>query len=1054
LLVTGGIDGGGQLITNVTAPSLDLDVVNKWYLDDRFNQYTIGNVNGNFTQGQVIVASTQGNITGFDSFTFFNNSLNIYTTDEATSLSSGGVLNIGGGARIQKSLYIGGPVLQIPIGDISSRPLNALPGTVRYNSETQQFEGFGAGNNWGSLGGVVDIAQTTKILPSASPSTTDGNLYFYTVGDERLRINSAGNVGIGTSAPSAQLTINRDLLILGTDEATSLSSGGVLNIEGGARIQKSLYIGGPVLQIPTGDIISRPTNAVPGTVRYNSETQQFEGFGAGNNWGSLGGVVDIAQTTKILASASPSTTDGNLYFYTVGDERLRINSAGNVGIGTSAPTAKLTVSGDLLVTGGIDGGGQLITNVTAPSFDLDVVNKWYLDDRLNQYTIGNVNGNFTKGQVIVAITQGNITGYDTFMFDGTQLALYTTANATGLTSGGVLRVDGGVTIAKDVYIGGTLDMTNNYITSLPLPINPLDAVNKQYVDYFLGLSNADIAERLFVLDNDVIVPLDVVGLRFPNTDVSSFESMVYLEIPELNVYDQWIINGVLKGSDWVINPTFIGDYQSNVKFNIINTGTHGQIQYINKNLTGTATLRFRASTTSQGGVFANITIGNALTIRAVPDGGTGQSFFTRGCVLIGNDGDPLYTDSQLTYLNDILSIGGTSESLNTSSGAVIINGGVGIQKDVNIGGDVNIGKDVVVGGTLDMTNNNITSVKLPLNPLDAVNKQYVDYLLGVGSGDIHETTFILDNNVTTALDVVGFRFSNTNVSSFEAMVYLEIPELSVYDQWMINGILKGSNWVINQNFIGDYQSNVKFNIINSGTHGQIQYINKNLSGTPTLRFRATTTSQGGVFANITIGNTFTVREVPDGGTGQTFFTQGCLLIGNNSNPLYTDTQLTYLNDILRIGGTHNSTNTSSGTLIIKGGVGIQKDVYIGGGVYIKDVEITPSQGDIFKEHAFSANNNQLTPQDITGFLFDNTLVRYFHAFVSITIETIDGQLNSGYELKGIQTTDKWMLNSSFIGENTNITFNIKDDGQIQYKSSNTVDWVSTTMKFRAITTSV
>ena len=530
--------------------------------------------------------------------------------------------------------------------------------------------------------------------------------------------------------------------------------------------------------------------------------------------------------------------------------------------------------------------------------------------------------------------------------------------------------------------------------------------------------------------------------------------MVYLEVPEINVYDQWIINGVLKGSEWVINPTFIGDYQSNVKFNIINSGTHGQIQYINKNTTGTATLRFRASTTSQGGTYANITIGNTLPIRDVLDGGTGQSFFTQGCLLIGDDSNPLQTDAQLKYLNDVLLIGSTINSLNTSSGSIVVNGGVAIQKDVFIGGEVNMESNVSINGVLDMSNNHITSVPLPMLPLDAVNKQYVDYLLGVSNGDITETTFILDNNVNTPLDVVGFRFANETVSSFEAMVYLEIPEINIYDQWRINGILKGSEWIINQNFIGDYQSNVKFNIINSGTHGQIQYINKNLTGTPTLRFRATTTSQGGALANITIGNTLTVREVPDGGTGQTFFTQGCLLIGNGYNPLYTDVQLKYTNDVLTIGGTHQSTNISSGTLIVKGGVGIEKDVYIGGDLNINDVELTPSVGDIFKERVFYASNNQSTEANITGFNFDKTLVRYFHAFVSITIETLNGQLNSGYELKGIQTSDKWMLSSSFIGENTQITFNIDEDGQIQYKSSNMQDWVSTKMKFRALTTSI
>lgn len=43
---------------SVATPTTYYDAANKWYVDNRFNEFTIGNVSGNFTQGQVIVAST------------------------------------------------------------------------------------------------------------------------------------------------------------------------------------------------------------------------------------------------------------------------------------------------------------------------------------------------------------------------------------------------------------------------------------------------------------------------------------------------------------------------------------------------------------------------------------------------------------------------------------------------------------------------------------------------------------------------------------------------------------------------------------------------------------------------------------------------------------------------------------------------------------------------------------------------------------------------------------------------------------------------------------
>jgi hypothetical protein len=127
-------------------------------------------------------------------------------------------------------LFIGGPALQIPQGDTTSRPSSPKQGYVRYNIEYSQFEGFGAGNAWGSLGGVSDIAQTTKILASSSPGVTDGNLYFYNVGGENMRLNSAGNLGLGTTAPGYKLDV------IGTLGASVGATLGSLNVTGGAII--------------------------------------------------------------------------------------------------------------------------------------------------------------------------------------------------------------------------------------------------------------------------------------------------------------------------------------------------------------------------------------------------------------------------------------------------------------------------------------------------------------------------------------------------------------------------------------------------------------------------------------------------------------------------------------------------------------------------------------------------------------------------------------------------------------------------------------------------
>ena len=47
---------------------------------------------------------------------------------------------------------------------------DASAGLIRYNAEQDQFEGFGAGNAWGSLGGVKDVDQI-RILPKLLVTT-------------------------------------------------------------------------------------------------------------------------------------------------------------------------------------------------------------------------------------------------------------------------------------------------------------------------------------------------------------------------------------------------------------------------------------------------------------------------------------------------------------------------------------------------------------------------------------------------------------------------------------------------------------------------------------------------------------------------------------------------------------------------------------------------------------------------------------------------------------------------------------------------------------------
>jgi len=207
--------------------------------------------------------------------------------------------------------------MKIPKGNTSQRPTNLTStdkGFIRYNAELDQFEGFGAGDQWRSLEGVIDTDQDTYITAHNNAFDDNDELQFYTAGDQRMIIKSDGKVGIGTSTPNVSLDISYK-----TD----------------------------AIKLPKGDTTAR--NAIgasgiedQGLIRYNTELNQFEGYGAGNAWGSLGGVIDIDQDTFIRAESNTTDND-ELQFYTDGDQRMIIKDDGKIGIGTSTPSVLLDI---------------------------------------------------------------------------------------------------------------------------------------------------------------------------------------------------------------------------------------------------------------------------------------------------------------------------------------------------------------------------------------------------------------------------------------------------------------------------------------------------------------------------------------------------------------------------------------------------------------------------------------------------------------------------------------------------------------------------------------
>lgn len=180
---------------------------------------------------------------------------------------------------------------------------------------------------------------------------------------ERMRIDSSGRVGIGTSSPTAPLQVERSssgwTTYIKNTSATSPS--GLLLSGGDSSANFAMYVRNAA---ETSDLfaIKGNGNVGIGTSSPNSydvpnlvvEGSTLAGITISESTGGGTGAISFGATAAFDSKARISCDIGlgELFFSTQGSEAMRIDSSGNVGIGESNPEQFSFAGKELHIYGG------------------------------------------------------------------------------------------------------------------------------------------------------------------------------------------------------------------------------------------------------------------------------------------------------------------------------------------------------------------------------------------------------------------------------------------------------------------------------------------------------------------------------------------------------------------------------------------------------------------------------------------------------------------------------------------------------------------------------
>jgi hypothetical protein len=309
-------------------------------------------------------------------------------------------------------------------------------------------------------GSATTSSITYKTTTGVGTATAD---HIFQVGNnggtEVLRITNAGNVGVGTATPTAKFEVNNGTSsnVTGINLTGTISDFlqyNVQNLSSGTGAQSGYAATADNGTNTTGFAwMGINSSTFSNTAAYN--------IGGANDVSFMGAGNDMYVANNSLSkSIIFSTGAASPTFF---NERMRITNAGNVGIGTTTPSAKLEVNGTTRL-----GGATTVAGAATFTSTVAITTGAGAGKVLTSDASGNATWQNTGGTIVTMSATGSATATASYIiFTGsTASQIITIPNAVTMGAGREITIKNVASVTVSIAsAGGYLIQDNSTLTA-------------------------------------------------------------------------------------------------------------------------------------------------------------------------------------------------------------------------------------------------------------------------------------------------------------------------------------------------------------------------------------------------------------------------------------------------------------------------------------------------------------------------------------------------------------------------------------------------------------